>query len=164
MHGGLAAQEVVVELKIAAHACVDSLPGVWQVKGLLPFAGVARTWTESAHGMLAIVDLDVHYVLLGVRREAAHAVAFIAAGTMQSEFHRRASILQRLAILLETGVEHGAHFVALRTNAVYLAAFRVHHHIHAVLAKCPSGLLDVAERLVLPHSPGLDERCHTALM
>ena len=164
MHGGLAAQELVVELKVAAHACVDSLQGVSPVKGLLPFAGVARTWTEGAHGMLAIIDLDAHDALTGVRRNAAHAVTVVAASTMQSVFHRRASILQRLALLLETGVGHRAHFAALRTNAVYLAAFRVHHCIHAVLAKCPSGLLDFSERFILPHSPGLDERCHTALM
>ena len=87
--------------------------------------------------MLAIVDLDAHDALPGVRRDAAHAVAFVAAGTMQSVFRRRASILQRLALFLETGVEHGAHFTALRTNAVYLAAFRVHHRIHAISRKVP---------------------------
>ena len=108
MHGGFAAQEVVVELKVAAHACVDSLQGISPVKGLLPFAGIARTWTEGAHGMLAIVDLDAHDTLLGVRREAAHAVAVVSAGSMQSVFHRRATILQRLVLFLETGVEHGA--------------------------------------------------------
>ena len=64
MHGGLAAQEVVVDLKVAAHACVDSLQGISPVKGLLPFAGIARTWTEGAHGMLSIVDLDAHDALL----------------------------------------------------------------------------------------------------
>ena len=92
MHGRFAAQEMVVELKVAAHACVDSLQGISPVKGLLPFAGIARTWTEGAHGMLAIVDLDAHDALLGVRRDAAHAMAFVAAGTMQSVFHRRASM------------------------------------------------------------------------
>ena len=52
MHGGLAAQEMVVEQKVATHACVDSLQGVSPVKSLLPFAGVARIWTEGARGLL----------------------------------------------------------------------------------------------------------------
>ena len=80
MHGGFAAQEVVVEQKVATHAHIESLQGVSPVKGLLPFPGVARTWTEGAHGMLSIVDFDAHNVLLGIRRDVAHAVAFVADG------------------------------------------------------------------------------------
>ena len=80
MHGGFAAQEVVVEQKVATHAHIESLQGVSPVKGLLPFLGIARTWTESAHGMLSIVDFDARNVLLGIRRDATQAVAFVANG------------------------------------------------------------------------------------
>ena len=95
MHGGFAAEEVVVEQRVAFHTCVDLLQGVSSVKKLLPFPGVAQTWTEDAHGMLSIVDLEAH-----------HTLAFITASTMQSVFHDGASVLPCLALGLETGVDH----------------------------------------------------------
>ena len=106
MHGGFAVEEVAVKQKVASHACIDSLPGVSPIKNLLPFSGVAQTWTEDAHTMLAIVDLDAHHTLLGVRQQTAHALAFVAANTIQSLFHGQASILQFLALGLKTSVDH----------------------------------------------------------
>ena len=63
MHGGFVVEEVVVEQKVASHACVDSLQGVSQVKNLLPFPGVAQTWTEDAYGMLSVVEQNADYSL-----------------------------------------------------------------------------------------------------
>ena len=76
MHAGFAAQEVVVEQKVATHACVDSLKGVSPVKGLVSFSGIARTWIEGAHGMLDIVVGDQRRHVSGktavVRRPGLH--------------------------------------------------------------------------------------------
>ena len=137
MHGGFAADEVVVKHEVSCDACIDSLQCVSPHLRLLPFSGAARARAEGAHGVLAIVDLDANHPLLGFRRESAHAVAIAASGTMQPVFHGRASILQRLTVVLETGVDHAAHFAALRANAVHAAELGVHDGIDAVFEKCP---------------------------
>ena len=65
MHGEFAAKEVVVEQKVAFHACVDSLQDVSPVKNPLPSPGVARkAWTEHAPGMFSVVEPDADYSLL----------------------------------------------------------------------------------------------------
>ena len=105
LHGSLAADEAVVEQEVASDACVDTLQGVLPGKDLLPFASAARTRTEDSQGMFSIVDLDANYTLLGLWRETAHAMAFVAPTAMQSVFHGRTSILQGLAVLLEIGTK-----------------------------------------------------------
>ena len=76
MHGGFAADEVVVEQEVACDACIDSLQCVSPHLCLLPFSGATRTRAEDAHGVLAIVDLDANHSLPSTRRKPAHAVAF----------------------------------------------------------------------------------------
>ena len=82
MHGGFAAQEMVVKQKVSTHACVNSLQRVSPVNGLLPFSGVVRTWTEVVHRMLSIVDLDANHTLLGVRQKFARTVALVATNSV----------------------------------------------------------------------------------
>ena len=67
MHGGFAAEEVVVEQEVASHTCIDSLQGVSPGQSLLSFPSVALIRTEDAHRMFSIVDIGANHSLLGVR-------------------------------------------------------------------------------------------------
>ena len=64
MHSGFAAEEVVVNHKVASHECIDSLQGVSPIKNLLPFPGVAQTWTEDVNEMFSVVEPEADYSLL----------------------------------------------------------------------------------------------------
>ena len=164
LHGSLAAEEAVVEQEVSSDACVDAIQGISLSIGLLPIASAARIRTEDSQGMFSIVDLYANQTLLGLRRETAHAMAFVAPVAMQSVFHGWISILQSLTVFLETDESQRSHLAALRADAMHVAEFGIHHRIDAVLVKHPGGLADFAERLIMPHLPGLDQQCHTVFM
>ena len=83
---------------------------------------------------------------------------------MQSVFHGRISILQGLAVFLETDESQRSRLAALRINAMHVAEIGIHDGIDAVVAKRLSGLSDLVNRLVMQQLPGLDQRHHTVFM
>lgn len=89
--------------------------------------------------MVSIADLDANHSLLGIRREAAHAVAPVAAGATQSVFHGRT-------------VLHTWHFFLKPAQAkgpLHVPELSMYHRIDVGFVKRNDVLLEIADRLVI---------------